>query len=151
MGFSVSASTAVVFLGMFIAAGVLYPAVSNGGELVMDARQQSVDSSLAQTNTEIDLFRAVYYTGNETLHVNATNTGTTTLDLTEVNVLVDNVPNSTDASYETAITGNTGTEVWLPGEDARFRSEFGDTSGDPDRVKLVVDHGVSEAIDVEVR
>lgn len=150
MGISVSASTAVVFLGLFVAAGVLYPAVSNGGELLMDAQRQSDDSSLAQTNTEIDLFRAVYFTSNETLHVNATNTGTTTLDLPEVNLLVDGVPNSTNTTYVSAVQGNTGTDLWLSGEQADFRVNYPE-SGEPAQVKIVVDYGVSESISVEVR
>lgn len=149
MGISVSASTAVVFLGMFIAAGVLYPAVHNGGEQMLDAREASSDDSLAQTNTEIDLFRADYYPDNDTLFVNATNTGTTTLDLPEVNVLVDNDPQSDQSSYTSAIAGDTGTELWLPGEDAGFQIK-GLTSA-PDRIKLIVDYGVSEASSVVVK
>jgi flagellar protein FlaF len=151
MGISHSASAAVIFLGVFMAAGVLLPAVSNGSELLADARETAADRALAEQNTDLDLFRAVYYTSNDTLHVNATNTGTTTLDLPEVNLVVDNAPNSTRSSYASAIAGDTATEVWLPGEDADFRVEPGNPSEDPTRVQLVVDHGVSDAITVEVR
>jgi flagellar protein FlaF len=151
MGISHSASAAVIFLGVFIAAGILYPAVANGSEQLADARESEHDRSLAQKNTEIDLFRAVYYTSNDTLHVNATNTGTTTLGLADVNLLVDNAPNSTRSSYVSRIGSDLTTEVWLPGEQADFRVEPGNPSEDPTRVQLVVDHGVSEAISVEVK
>lgn len=152
MGISVSASTAVVFLGVFIAAGTLYPAVSNGVEQVTTAQQQQGDRILAQQNTAIDITDATYNITTGELQVNVTNDGTTTLDVTETNLLVDGVPNSTESQYETSIAGDTDTDVWLPGE--TLNVSISDTRGEifntsPDRVQVVVEYGVSDARSVE--
>ena len=148
MGISVSASTAVVFLGVFIAAGTLYPAVSNGAEQVTTAQQQQGDRILAQQNTEINVTDTTYNTTTGELRVNVTNTGTTALDVTETNVLVDGEPNSTENDFTTAIAGDTTTEVWLPGETLNVSVDPGDSGGGttelPDRIQVVVDYGVSD-------
>jgi flagellar protein FlaF len=148
MGISVSASTAVVFLGVFIAAGTLYPAVSNGVEQVTTAQQQQGDRVLAQQNTDIDVTNATYNTTTGKLRVNVTNTGTTTLDVPETNVLVDGAPNSTENDFTTSIAGDTDTTVWLPGETLNVSVDPGDagTSGEtpPARIQVVVEYGVSD-------
>lgn len=148
MGISVSASTAVVFLGVFIAAGTLYPAVSNGVEQVTTAQQQQGDRILAQQNTDINVTDATYDTITGELSVSVENTGTTTLDVPETNVLVDGVPNSTENDFTTSIAGDTDTTVWLPGETLEVSVDPGDagTSGEtpPDRVQVVVEYGVSD-------
>lgn len=153
MGISVSASTAVVFLGVFIAAGTLYPAVSNGVEQVTTAQQQQGDRILAQQNTAINITDATYNTTTGELQVNATNDGTTALDLTETNLLVDGAPNSTENDFTTSIAGDTGTTVWLPGETLNVSVDPGNagTSGEtpPNRVQVVVEYGVSDGIAVE--
>ncbi len=153
MGISVSASTAVVFLGVFIAAGTLYPAVSNGVEQVTTAQQQQGDRILAQQNTAINVTDATYNTTTGELRVNATNDGTTALDLTETNLLVDGAPNSTENDFTTSIAGDTGTTVWLPGETLNVSVDPGNagTSGEtpPNRVQVVVEYGVSDARPVE--
>lgn len=142
MGISHSASAAVIFLGVFVAAGSLYPAVANGTERVTDAQQAARDDALAEQNTEINVTRAVYDESEDVLEVNVTNTGTTTLDLEAVNLLADGES-----------TGPTGTidrverETWLPGETANFSVTY---SSRKDRVVVVVDYGVSGAKPVRV-
>ncbi|MFB6242670.1 MAG: flagellin [Halobaculum sp.] len=150
MGISVSASTAVVFLGVFIAAGTLYPALANGTEQVTQAREDAADLSLAQKNTEINVTRTVYDNTTKVLEVNVTNTGTTTLDVPEVNLLVDGLPNTTRGSYEASVAGSTTTEVWLPGEQLNVTVDPGFTTETPARVQVVVDYGVSGAKTVRV-
>ncbi|MEZ3142414.1 flagellin [Halobaculum sp. MBLA0143] len=146
MGISVSASTAVIFLGVFVAAGTLYPAVANGTERVMDARQITADRTLAEKNTGINITAVEYNTtGNEVLEVRVENTGTTTISVPETNLLVDGSPNSTRGSYNALVGGTTDSDVLLPGEELEIAVNPGLPAGvRPDRVKLVVDHGVSE-------
>ncbi|MEZ3115783.1 flagellin [Halobaculum sp. MBLA0147] len=141
MGISHSASAAVIFLGVFVAAGSLYPAVANGTERVTDAQQAARDNALAEKNTEINVTRAVYYTGKR-VEVNVTNTGTTTLDLEAVNLLVDG-----EATNPTGTIDGVERETWLPGETANFSVDF---ANEKDRVVVVVDYGVSGAKPVRV-
>ncbi|WP_313692670.1 hypothetical protein [Halorarum halobium] len=143
MGLSVSASTAVVFLGLFIAAGTFYPAVANGAELVTDAQHAANDRALDQQNTDITVTNATYDDAADTLVVNATNDGSTALDVDEVDLLADNAYRSTNVSVE----GDDATGVWLPGETASFEA---DLTPAPNRTTVVVDHGVRVSTTVEV-
>lgn len=143
MGLSVSAATAVVFLGLFIAAGSFYPAVANGAELVSDAQQETNDRALDRQNTDITVTNATYDDGTDTLVLNVTNDGSTALDLDAVDVLADNTYLRANATVE----GDATTGVWLPGEWARFEA---DIAPGPDRATVVVDHGVRDGGPVEV-
>lgn len=142
MGISHSASAAVIFLGVFVAAGSLYPAVANGTERVTDAQQAARDNALAEKNTEINVTRAVYNTTKQRLEVNVTNTGTTALDLEAVNLLADG-----ESTNPTGAIDGVERETWLPGETANFGVTF---NSEKDRVVVVVDYGVSGAKPVRV-
>ncbi|MFC6723808.1 flagellin [Halobium palmae] len=141
MGFSVSGSTAIVFVGVFIALGMLQPAVSNGLERVTDARSDTAERLLDQQNTAVDLTAATYYAGNSTVRVRAVNAGTSALSVEDTDVLLDNayvVPSAT------AVDGDAATDVWLPGETLAVGLDVGENPTD-DRLTITVDHGVSDA------
>ncbi|WP_435063394.1 hypothetical protein [Halobaculum sp. EA56] len=143
MGLSVSASAGVVFLGVFLAVGIVYPAAANGFERVSDARHDAADRALEQANTGVNVTEATYNSTSDTLVVNATNDGTTTLDVGDATLFADNdLANAT-----VTVEGDGSTDVWLPGETARFEVSL---STAPDRVQVVVDHGVRDASAVEV-
>lgn len=141
MGFSVSGATAIVFVGMFIALGMLQPAVSNGLERVTDARSDSAEQLLDQQNTAVDVTNAAYYADNSTVRVRAVNSGTAALSVEDTDVLLDN---AYAAPSSTTVDGAAATDVWLPGETLAMGLDVG---GDPtgDRLVLAVDHGVSDA------
>lgn len=141
MGLSVSASAGVVFLGVFLAVGVAYPAVANGFEQVTDARHDAADRALDRANTAVVVDNATYDGGNTTLVVTATNDGTTTLDVSDTTLLADNAV--TDPAV--TVAGSDTTDVWLPGETARFEVSLATA---PDRVQVVVDHGIRDATEV---
>lgn len=143
MGLSVSAATAVVFLGLFVAAGAFYPAVANGAELVADAQHDVDDRALDQQNTDITVTNATYDEDDGTLLVNATNRGSTALDLASVDLLADNTYLGANATVD----GDDTTNVWLPGERAQFEA---DPASEPNRTTVVVDHGVRAGTPVEV-
>lgn len=144
MGLSVSASAGVVFLGVFLAVGIVYPAAANGFEQVSDARHDAADRALAQANTGVDVTNATYNTTTDTLVVNATNDGTTAVDVGDATLLVDNaIP--APANTTVTVEGDDDTDVWLPGERARFEV---DLASAPNRTQVVVDHGVRDASDV---
>jgi flagellar protein FlaF len=138
LGFSVSGSAAIVFVGAFLAFSTAYTASANGFERVDDARSAVDEASLDRQNTAIAITNATYDDGNDTLRVNATNEGATTLRLGAVDVVVDNRyrDNFTDRRVE----GDASTDVWLPGE--RLRLELRATSR-PTRVKIVTGPGVA--------
>ena len=135
MGFSVSASTAIVFAGLFLAVGILYPAVSNGYEMVNDAEVDQEDARLEMRNSAINI------TELSTSTINVTNEGSTALDASEIDVVVNGEYQPRD-DYTTGVDGNTGTDLWLPGETLNITSSAVGASTN-DRVRLVTDHGLS--------
>ncbi|WP_129115115.1 hypothetical protein [Halegenticoccus tardaugens] len=140
MGFSVSGSAAIVFAGMFISLGILYPAVSNGFERVDDARADASDRELGLKNTDFEITDAEYDSDNGTLTVVAENTGATELAVNDTDVLID-------GEYRTAfdartVDGDAETDLWLPDESLRAEISTGE---EPDRVTVVSAHGVSRS------
>ncbi|WP_253738808.1 flagellin [Halohasta salina] len=131
MGFSVSASTAIIFAGLFLAAGTLYPAVSNAHERVTDAEIDRTDARLDMRNTEINI--TAVDTGTPSIGVR--NEGSTSLDADEIDLVVDGEyqPRS---DYDVSDGG-----VWFPGETITIDNFPTPT----DSVKIVTDHGISES------
>jgi len=131
MGFSVSASTAIIFAGLFLAAGTLYPAVSNAHERVTDAEIERTDATLDMRNTDINI--TVVDTSDPSVGVR--NEGSTSLNASEVDIIVDGEYQSR-GEYSPSDEG-----IWVPGEMITFNASSGSIT---DRVKVVTDHGVSD-------
>lgn len=143
MGFSTSAATAVIFVGVLIAMSVLIPATQNTFERVSDALDDRDGRLLALRNTDFAIVDAVYNTSatNDTLIVRAENVGSVSLTVNETDLLVDGRivvdPNAT-------VEGTAGRTTWLPGEQLAFRTT-NETA--PDRVTVVGDRGVTRSND----
>ena len=138
MGFSVSAATAVIFAGLFLALGIFYPAMANSYERVQSADANQADRALEQANTDIRLDDA---TGGGQLTVTLTNTGSTSLTVSETDVLVDG--NYIQRSeLGTTVDGDGSTDLWLPGETLEITySPTGTVSSN--RIRVVTEHGVA--------
>ena len=142
VGFGVSGSTAVIFLGVLIASGTLYTATAGTAEQVSEASDAEGEELLDRRNTAIDVTQAVYDNNStspttETFNVTVTNDGTTTLSVNDTSLLVDNeyvVPDST------AVDGDATTDVWAPDQQLVFETTNAST---PDRVKVVAENGVA--------
>jgi hypothetical protein len=94
--------------------------VSNGLEEVSDARSESSDRLLDQQNTDIRIVDATYHDQDTNVTISATNDGTTALSVTDTGFLLDNTYRTVGRSA-TQVEGDTGTDAWLPGEDAQPR------------------------------
>ena len=138
MGFSVSASTAIIFAGLFLATGILYPAMDNGMERVQDAEGDRDQAQLDLRNTAIEIQSAT------TSEITVTNTGSTSLTVSEVDFLIEGEYQER-GSFETEVDGNTVTDLWLPGEDLTIR-DF--TASGDDQIKVVTEHGISDTMEV---
>lgn len=137
MGFSVSASAAIVFVGFVVAFTTLYPVAANGFERVGDARADAGDRALDRENTAVELADVSYDGTNETLTVRANNTGTTDLSVSETDLLVDN----THWVGDRAVDGDAETDVWLPGETLTVTAS--NVTMEPERVTVVTEYGVA--------
>ncbi|ELZ82835.1 fla cluster protein flaF [Haloferax larsenii JCM 13917] len=137
MGFGVSGSTAIIFLGVLIATGTLYTATSNAAENVLDAQDAESERALERTNTEITIVNATYNSTSDVLSVNVTNTGATTLEVDETTLLVDN---EYTAPGSTSVDGDTTTNLWYAGQNLTMNYT---TTTTPSRVKVVTSTGVA--------
>lgn len=137
MGFSVSASAAIVFVGFVVAFTTLYPVAANGFERVNDARSDSEERALERENTDVELANVSYDAGADELTVRVNNTGTTDLSVNDTDVLVDN----THWVGTRSVDGDASTDVWLPGE--TLTVTISNVTIEPNRVTVVADHGVS--------
>jgi len=148
MGFSVSAATAVIFAGLFLALGIFYPAMVNSYERVQAADADQADRALEQANTDIRLDDATSAGGGggNRLEVTLTNTGSTSLTVSETDVVVDGtyIQRSELDTTVTDVDNNddSTTDLWLPGETLDITyNPAGQFNGD--RVRVVTEHGVA--------
>lgn len=143
MGFSVSGATAVILIGGLIAFSFAFSAVNNGYERVAEAQEDREDRQLVRTNSAIGIANATYDSNASTLTVDATNTGSTELVVSEVSLLVDGTYRS---NVTTSVEGDAGTDVWYAGETLTMEVT---ESTKPSRVKVVAGTGVA-ATETEV-
>lgn len=149
MGFSVSASTAVILVAAFASVGILYTSAYNGFEDVSDATTTQQELGLEAQNSDITLRNVTHNTSGTTDYVNVTveNTGSTTLHVSETSILLNGSIRTTDVSYSVSTSdgtipaGDGGTDLWHPSENLTI-SVHQDV-GTPFRVKIVTDHGVA--------
>lgn len=136
MGFSVSGSTALLFVAALVAFGMFQSAATNGFEQVNDARADGSDRLLERQNTAINVTGVSYNASSGSLSVRANNTGTTSLSVSAVDLLVDNVYVDAD----TTVRGSSTTDLWLPGETLVANA----TVSSATRVKVVTGPGVAD-------
>ncbi|WP_345780673.1 fla cluster protein FlaF [Haloplanus pelagicus] len=142
LGFSVSGSAAIIFVGIFLAFSTAYTASANGFERVNDARSAVDDEALERQNTAITIINATYDADAGTLSVNVTNEGASELSVGAVDLLVDNTYRANFTAR--SVAGDSTTDLWLPGEQLHLEVSV---SSQPTRVKVVSGPGVA---DVEV-
>lgn len=143
MGFGVSGSAAIIFLGILICTGTLYTTAAGTAESLNDAHDADDERLLERRNTAVNVTSVTYSnnSGDYSVNVTVDNTGTTTLSVNDSSILVNNEYVSRD-SYDTAtVEGINSTDVWAPTETLRVKFLV---DVEPARVKLVTEHGVED-------
>jgi len=134
VGFSVSGSAVIIFVGMMVAAGIAVPALVGSMGALADSQGEQVDRGIDALNTEFEVTSATYNeSGNGNLDLDIKNTGSTTLTLEGTSVLID-------GEIRPSLTG---TGLWVPGETITITT---DESSKPDSVKIVAENGIAETI-----
>ncbi|MDR5674431.1 flagellin [Halalkaliarchaeum sp. AArc-GB] len=156
MGISVSASTAIIFAGLLVVLGALYPVAANGFDRVATANSDLQDRHLETQNTDLEFVHAVYDDEANTLTVEVNNTGTVGLAIPETTLVVDNELVAVEGD-DTAIDGDVGgdgdaeTELWLPGETLQISVDVdGIDVSEGDRITVVTEYGVAAGGDLEL-
>ena len=141
MGFSVSGSAAIIFVGIIVAIGVAVPPVVGSFGSLAGAQGEQVDRGIDALNTEFEIESATYDDENNRLTLELVNTGSTTLSVAGTSVLLDGaIPAEDDVTTE--VDSDASAELWLPGQ--RLMIEIEGVTAQPDRVKVVAENGIAE-------
>ncbi|MCX2818426.1 fla cluster protein FlaF [Haladaptatus sp. F3-133] len=143
MGFSVSGSTAVIFLGIVISVGIVLSAAQTTGSELSNSWNQRTSDMLGQKNTYINVTDAKYNKTLSKVTVNATNMGSTTLSIDKLNLLVDG---NLKPDRGVQVVGARKSSLWLPGEKISFT---GNSTGMVESVEVVTGNGVSRVKEVD--
>ncbi|ELY61433.1 flagellin [Natronococcus amylolyticus DSM 10524] len=138
MGFSTSGATAILLIGVLVAVSVAYPTLQAAQDLRQDAIEDRDDRVLETHNTAIDDVEITSEDGE--LMVTARNDGSTSLSAADTTLLVDG---TLPADRETTIDEESNHELWLPEEELTITVDEDDLPDDPERIKLVTEHGVA--------
>jgi flagellar protein FlaF len=138
VGFGVSGSAAIIFLGVLVCTGTLYTAAAGSAERLVDAEQDNHERILDRRNTDVDVASARFNATTGVLVVRANNTGATTLSVDATTLLVDNEYAAVPPA-NSRVDGNAATNLWAPGE--TLEVEVSATA--PARVKLITGAGVA--------
>ncbi|ADQ67592.1 flagellar protein f [Halogeometricum borinquense DSM 11551] len=143
MGFGVSGSTAIIFLGVLIATGTLYTTVSDTTEMLNDAEDSNSEHLLERRNTGINVTSVTYSNNSGTypMDIRVKNTGTLTLSANDTSVLVNNEYQQPSGSTRT-VDGTSGTDIWAPNETLLIELTV---DNEPKRVKIVTENGVTDS------
>lgn len=146
MGFSVSGSAAIVFIGVIVAAGIAIPTIVGSFGSMADAQGQQTDRGIEALNTDIEIEETTYDDTEAELEIRLRNTGSTTLSVADTSVLLDGeIPPGEDLT--TDVEGDVDAALWLPAETLNVTVENVDP--DPERVKIVTENGVAETAGIE--
>lgn len=146
MGFSVSASTAIIFIGVLIAANSFYGAWTYSQKQLETARGDEAQDLLEKRQTSVEIVGTSYSSTTDTFTVNASNTGDTSLSSSETTAIVDGefAPKET-VTVKNSFGNEKNSNLWLPGD---YLVVNVSSSTSPTRVKLTAENGIS---DTEVR
>jgi flagellar protein FlaF len=140
MGFSVSGSTALIFVGLLIALSTLIPATLNAYDEIQEAEKEQFDKKIEASNTAVKITSV--QNKSTTVVVKAKNTGTHPLDVEDVDLLIKN----TYVSFShDVVEADSSTMIWASKETINMTVQKSEFDGvDPVRAKVIVEYGKSD-------
>lgn len=146
MGFAVSGSWILIVVGTLVAFGSLYSTTANTAEHYQEAREFQQDHLQQIQGTDVSI-ASVSLLDNAGCGVNVTvvNTGQTTLDLNETDLLYDNTYR-TGWQSAAEIDGDRSTDIWRSGQTLSITDDT--LSEAPDRIKFVSGTGIADTTEV---
>lgn len=149
MGFSVSGATALILVAFLVSFGAFYTATTGTFNEIQDAEADQTDRNIDTINTDIEIGSAVYNgSGSYDLVITANNTGATTLELNNTDLLIDGEL-VTDWRANAMINGNESSYLWVPQYTLEIPIEGDSNDPRPDRVKLVTEYAIAATASVE--
>lgn len=146
MGFSTSGATVILFIGLLVSVGIVYPPVERSFEAVTGALDDRDDRMLQLRNSDVAVTNVTYDSTTDALNVTVDNTGTVSLAVEETDLLVNGTLVTT---YTTTVGGTENRSLWGAGETLKFR--VSGVTNEPARVTVVTELGLRRvATDVTV-
>lgn len=137
MGFSVSASTLIIFLGVMVAMSAVYGAWNFSQNELETANDQAQTDRLEKFQTSIEIVDTTYNVSGNKYTINVSNNGSVGLEANDTTIILDG--DVVDATIK--VKNHQGSEHWLPGE---FLIANVSISSEPSRTKVVAENGVSD-------
>ena len=134
----------VIVVGLLVSAATLYPAADRYAERRSEAMNAHQERVLTQQNTAIETVNTTYNASTDRLDVSVRNTGSSTLTVSETDLLVD-------GEYvllaDTTVGDDAATDLWAPGEILTITIAEPST---PNRIKVVTGPGIAVTATVGV-
>ncbi|NLI73463.1 MAG: hypothetical protein GX369_01645 [Euryarchaeota archaeon] len=111
MGLSISAATAVIFISAVLAFSGIFAVVSNAQDSLIDEHRDYLSRLDDKASTRLTISEILIDTDT----ISVMNEGTTTLDVREIDLLIDGIL-SNDRIESTRVNGIEETNIWMPGE-----------------------------------
>jgi len=146
MGFSVSGSWVLLFVGTFAAFGTLYSTTANTAEQYEDNREFQREHLAEIQGTALSITSVSLADGVSCgVNVSVENTGETTLSIDETDLLYDN-EYQVGWQSNAEVNGDGSTDIWRPGQTLSISDD--DLLEAPDRIKVVSGPGVADTTEV---
>ncbi len=140
MGFSVSASTIVIFIALVLSAGAVYTTWDYSQDQIISAYQNEKTDLLNKKSTEILIKNTTYNSSTDTYSVEVKNIGETTLIVNYTDLLTDGAIRT---SLNYSIINSSTTSYWLPGETLIINTSL---TQEPNRTKVITSNGLTKTL-----
>lgn len=134
---SAAIASVILLLAIIASATVIYSTISANYDIIRKAEASKNEIDLEQLHTTIKIINVTYSGGK--ISINSTNNGSTEINVTDVDLIVDGVY-YTDNITSTTISGDNVT-LWLPEETLKIEIT---SDSAPSRVKLIAHNGISD-------
>ena len=139
MGFSTIGAGIVLFIGMLFVASTVLSATFEGQSDVMQATRDDRDRDRFARETDARITDDTSHS-DQWFTVHIENTGGTTLTPSKTGLFLDG-DWIASGEIEREVDGDTGTDVWAPGQTLELRVEVGGSENAPDRAYVVLETG----------
>lgn len=149
-GFGAQVAAGILILVLLISAIIVVYSFKSVREQLMSAWQDKGDRISDTAQTDITIENAKYDNTDDNLRVITKNTGSTVLDVSQVNLVVpDNVTTFTGSvvpedNIKTKTINGENTDVWIPEKDLVIVTDDNIIENVPQRIKIVTEYGVSD-------
>ncbi|VUT27973.1 MAG: hypothetical protein SYNGOMJ08_00531 [Candidatus Syntrophoarchaeum sp. GoM_oil] len=140
MGFSVSMTFAIFLVAFIALSSILVSSYDYRSNLIEDAKEVRQERMLDELQTDFEITGTSYNAVGSFLTVNVNNTGSTVLNASKVDVILNGSLKTGDIS--SLMVDGVATTIWAP--DEMLRINITGVSSNPARVKLIAENGIAD-------